>query len=930
MRSARLTQAGLFVVALALAAGVGLVGGWSFARKVDSFQPIGFAARPAGGGWLVTSVDRPQTGLAPGDQILLVDGRQPTGARELAGELRGADSRELAVLRGDALAEVHYLRPALDLDLPYLILSLIGVVYLAIGLFTLFRDRHPRSALFYLWCLASAALYLVTPTAPAVADGTGVESLQKAFYAADELARIFLPALTLHLFLVFPAPAGPARRVRRWVPFVYLPAAVLLTLQADLVLAGGRYLVGGAVAGAVRVLERVELVHLAAFAVAAAVVLALRLAREDDWERARQLRWIAVGVAGGYLPFVGLSVLPALAGISWPEPLTAAAVLPLALVPLTISYAILRYKLWDIDVIVRDTISYTLTLLLGILGFSLVSMAIQRGVPAGLSGTRVVLSFVGGLAIAGLLVPARRGIATGLERIQYRQTYRERRALAEFARELLHERDLGRLATRLLARLEDTVGTSRANLYLMQGGGLVPVYSEEGVPVPLPADALGDEVWKRDFARLSGMALPGGPQRPAQLLFAAGYRYVFPLRVRGNPIGVALISYKHEQSPLNSEDLDLIRQLLDQAALAIENAKLLDRVQQQLEEVHRLQQYSEGIIESSPAGIAVVDSRRRVVSANAAFAALVGRERHELPDEPFEELLPVRPLPEPGGGLVEISYCDPGGSERHLQLSAAAFRRGPGEDLRIVVVHDVTERVAMEAALKQKDRLAALGVLAAGVAHEVNTPITGISSYAQMLLAETPEGDPRRELLQKVERQTFRAARIVNNLLEFARNREGEMHPVELGSIVEECLDLVRERHARRRVRVDWRPPVEPLTVMGTDGELQQVITNLLLNGGDAMADQGGGVIRVALANGGERALLTVEDEGEGIPKEQLDKIFEPFFTTKLGRGGTGLGLSISYEIVHRLGGEMTVDSAPGRGTRFTVDLPLAEPARPA
>jgi two-component system NtrC family sensor kinase len=156
------------------------------------------------------------------------------------------------------------------------------------------------------------------------------------------------------------------------------------------------------------------------------------------------------------------------------------------------------------------------------------------------------------------------------------------------------------------------------------------------------------------------------------------------------------------------------------------------------------------------------------------------------------------------------------------------------------------------------------------------------------------------------------------------------MHPVELGSIVEECLDLVRERHARRRVRVDWRPPVEPLTVMGTDGELQQVITNLLLNGGDAMADQGGGVIRVALANGGERALLTVEDEGEGIPKEQLDKIFEPFFTTKLGRGGTGLGLSISYEIVHRLGGEMTVDSAPGRGTRFTVDLPLAEPSRPA
>jgi two-component system, NtrC family, sensor kinase len=424
------------------------------------------------------------------------------------------------------------------------------------------------------------------------------------------------------------------------------------------------------------------------------------------------------------------------------------------------------------------------------------------------------------------------------------------------------------------------------------------------------------------------VALPGGAEVPTQRLFIAGYRYAFPLAVRGKGVGLALTGYKPDQTPLNSDDLELIRQLLDQAALAIENAQLLDRVQQQLEEVHRLRRYSDGIIESSPAGIAVLDAGGRIVSANAAFAALAGVDSERLRGAPVEEALPLGPLPEPGGPMREVNLRDPQGRELHLQVTAAPFRRGPGEGLRVLLVHDVSERVAMETAMRQQDRLAALGVLAAGVAHEVNTPITGISSYAQMLLAETPEHDPRHAILKKVERQTFRAARIVNSLLEFARNREGELQPVPLAPLVDDCIDLLRERFARRRVRVDWRPDDGGVAVEGIEGELQQVVTNLLLNGCDAMAE-GGGVLTLRLSVHGERAHLDVEDSGPGIAPELLEKIFEPFFTTKRG-GGTGLGLSISHEIVRRHGGEMRVVSEPGRGTRFTVELPLSHRAEAA
>jgi two-component system NtrC family sensor kinase len=246
----------------------------------------------------------------------------------------------------------------------------------------------------------------------------------------------------------------------------------------------------------------------------------------------------------------------------------------------------------------------------------------------------------------------------------------------------------------------------------------------------------------------------------------------------------------------------------------------------------------------------------------------------------------------------------------------------------VLVVHDVSERVAMENALREKDRLAALGLLAAGVAHEVNTPITGISSYAQMLLDDTNPTDPHYAILKKVERQTFRAARIVNNLLEFARRRQNEPKPVSLAPLFGECLDLLGDRIARQRIEVCWQLPAEadpPFLVLGCDGELQQVFTNLVLNAIDAMSETGGR-LAVSLAADGPWATVRVQDSGPGIAPEKLEMIFQPFYSTKLNRGGTGLGLSISYDIVRRHGGDLRVESRPGEGACFVVELPRYGP----
>ncbi len=332
---------------------------------------------------------------------------------------------------------------------------------------------------------------------------------------------------------------------------------------------------------------------------------------------------------------------------------------------------------------------------------------------------RSLLTFAAGLGIAGLLVPTRTRISSLLERLQYRGTFGKRRALSELGRELLHERDLGMLCSALLRQIEDGVDLERTNLYLTQGEALLSIRPQPELPdAPLVRGPRRRLLAAGRCSSLSGLALPVEALSPAQRLFIAGYRYAFPLTVRGRGIGIVLASFKRDGSPLNSDDTELIRHLLNQAALAIENAQLVGQLHLQLEEVRNLQRYSEGIFESSP-------GRHR--GARRGVPPGVGQRgirRHRRPAD--REALPGRVLSERAAGRVAALHGTGPGRDEPLPIRPAASgtcrsacRSSNGQTkelqaLRVLVVHDVTERVAMENALKEQDRLAALGMLAAG------------------------------------------------------------------------------------------------------------------------------------------------------------------------------------------------------------------------
>jgi two-component system NtrC family sensor kinase len=261
--------------------------------------------------------------------------------------------------------------------------------------------------------------------------------------------------------------------------------------------------------------------------------------------------------------------------------------------------------------------------------------------------------------------------------------------------------------------------------------------------------------------------------------------------------------------------------------------------------------------------------------------------------------------------------------QRLLLNAALAPLRTPDGDTAgtMIILEDITARVQLEEQLQLSDKMASIGLLAAGVAHEVNTPLTGISSFTQMLLESTEADDPRTPLLEKIERQTFRAAKIVNGLLNLARPGGSDAAgPVDINVVINDVMVLLEHQLQTGNIQIRRALSSTPTVVQGVEFKLQQVFLNLFLNARDAMP--AGGSLSVTSHVEDGQAVIEVADTGTGIAGEALTRIYDPFFTTKAVGQGTGLGLSITYGVIQEHHGSIECKSE-AQGTRFTVTLPL-------
>src|SRR5437899_1352147 len=690
-------------------------------------------------------------------------------------------------------------------------------------------------------------------------------------------------------------------------------------------------------------LDRTQMAYLATYFIAAAVVLLYSYRRASTPILRQQLKWVTRGTILAVVPFTLFYVIPYLTG-AMPTTAMKVSVLSLGLLPLTFGYAIFRYRLMDVDLIFKRGMVYTLAAAAIVGAYFAVVAAVAELVHARVPSSGPA-GMILAIAVTALLFdPVRKWIQERIDQFFYRTRYDYRKTLIEFGRELNSETDLDKMLSSVVDRLCRTLLVQHVAVFLAadapqpfvlakslglnQASGL----NLEFLSAPRPEMEAGHLFFEN--THLVPRETPSARETIAKL----DLNYYIPCRARQRTIAFLGLGKTAEGDFLSSEDVELLETLAGYLGIAIQNARLYASLEQKAVEYERLKDFNENIVESINVGVLAVDLADRIESWNSQMEVMYALPRWQALTRPLSEVFPAAFVEEfyrvrqnPGiHNLYKFRLDTPTGEIRTVNVAIAPLVTKKFNVIgRLIIMDDITERVELESQLSQADKLSSIGLLAAGVANEVNTPLAVISSYAQMLSKQL-QGDPQRgALLEKITRQTFRASEIVNNLLNFSRTSGAEFTDVDVNKIIHDTLALLEHQFKTAKIRVEDELSHNLPLINGNPGRLQQVFLNLFLNARDAMPS--GGTLRVVTSNG-DGVSVMVSDTGSGIAQEHVHRIYDPFFTTKSapreGQGkGTGLGLSVTYGIIQEHAGKIRVESHPGEGTTFYLEFPLMRKA---
>jgi two-component system NtrC family sensor kinase len=826
-------------------------------------------------------------------------------------------------------------------------INILGLAYLLIGFFVLFKQggRAPYVLHFATLCLAAFVFHFYTPVGSYRDLDLGIAFLKSA-------AFILFPALFFHFCSLYPIRQH-LFATRRWRTLaLYTPALLLLGFSlimlrdelAKIVPPLHRIPVNESIVG---FFYGISMVHFVFGLVASAVLLVRTFLSARNAVVRQQMKWVVWGTVLAVTPFTFLYALVYLFGAHTDRWLTDVAVLPLAFIPFAFGYSVLRYRLMDVELMVRRVFVYAMTtlgisLLIGVVVYTggLYAFGTDQVVTSGEITLRVVIAVLAMAAIVMVAAPVKNFLQEQVDRLFYGERYDMRNSLLDFGRTISANTALDPLLDSLINRLREVMNVGRIAIFVEDKNsrsGYIVARSEglpdEAVVPPDFREMIRVRSAETGIVRTDDLDMGSDPSGTVR----RSLHYFVPCVVRGRMVAVIGLGRTLDGALLSSEDVEILRTVSGYVAVAIENSLLYQDQQERAGELKLLKEFNESIIESINVGILAVDLHGRVTRLNSALEhildlrrdAAIGRRVEELFSEDFAETL-HQVLGKDRWSLKEIRNiyklhtATRGNRTLVLNIALAPLQDGQGQTGALVVLEDVTTRISLEEQLQQREKLSSIGLLAAGVAHEVNTPLTGVSSYTQMLLGMLNENDPKHALLQRVRTQAERATNIVNNLLNFSRTGSAtEFGELAIARVLDDTLQLLEPQLRRSQIEISRIYDPEAPEVFGNAGKLQQVFTNLILNARDAIPDGGRITIQTTPSDDGS-LVVEVSDTGIGIAPENVAKIYDPFFTTKGVGQGTGLGLAVSYGIIQEHAGRITVDSTPGKGTTFRIMLPTS------
>jgi len=414
-----------------------------------------------------------------------------------------------------------------------------------------------------------------------------------------------------------------------------------------------------------------------------------------------------------------------------------------------------------------------------------------------------------------------------------------------------------------------------------------------------------------------------------------------PLQVYDKTLGFIQV-FNKIGSTFDLFDQELLEAIANSIANAVHNTRLIQQLKvanADLEanrwELLRSRNTLRAFFDSTPASIYIVDRNYTLIAINMSRARIVKQQPSEIVGKICHEVLFHRDRPCPGCRVNETIFSgkdkqrierrwEDNSNPLELEITTYPIHNENGQIIQAFIFEeDVTEKRRLEATLIQSEKLAAVGQLAAGVAHEINNPLTAIIANAQLLQRMIPDDEDVQEMLDLIATAGDRASQVVRNLLDFSRKEHYDFVPTDINDTISKSLVLIQHELVSRSIELTFQPDNNLPLVLASFDHLQGVWLNLLLNAIDAIDDNIGKIHITTQKHNGEIHVI-VEDSGKGIPPEQLTRIFEPFYTTKEPGHGTGLGLSVCHRIIKHHGGHMLVDSVVNSGTKFTVILPIS------
>lgn len=851
-----------------------------------------------------------------------------------------------------------------------ILLGFVGIIWLVVGVFILFKQgsRSPFVLHFATLCLFAFVFHIYKSL------GLG-EDFDLAVELLDNFAFAFFVPLFLHFCLRYPVRSEVFDEPR-WKTYALYVPAVLISLCYLVMSLAYNVIPSQAFTDAFygfilrndlfTTLNFVNYYHFVTGVALGAGVLLWRFVKNKKPLVRQRLKWAMWGTIVAILPVIAYQIAKRFFYLPDDSLTASLTILPLALIPLSFGHSVVRYRLMDVDIVVRRAFVYALTtvaiaMMVGAVALGLVFLAIGNNLTNTEIALRGIIAVVAMGAIILLSEPLKNFLQERTDRYFYGEKYDMRRSLLDFGKTLSATTALEPLLNDLTGRLQQVLDVEKVAVFIESEKSLEHYKIAKSVGLSddyeIPKDfrnmirqksAQTGVVRADEFAIFementeaetdNNELINGNGKGKGNLIVRQELHYFVPCVIRGRMVAVIGLGRTKDGSLLSSEDIGILQTVSGYVAVAIENSLLYQEQEKRAEELSLLKEFNESIVESVNVGLIAVDENGCITRCNSAFEDILGFSREETVGRDFKEIFDENfagklenILGKSSWHLTEIRNAykiqttNVVGEPLILNVAIAPLRTSSNKrEGAIVVIENVTDRVKLEESLQQSEKLSSIGLLAAGVAHEVNTPLTGVSSYTQMLLEMIPETDPKHALLQKVAKQTERASNIAGNLLNFSRTGSAaDFTEVDVNRLLEDTLQLLEPQIRKSNIEIIKNYAEISPKIHGNAGKLQQVFTNLIINATDAIFDIGEITLTTTYHNENE-VTIKVSDNGIGIETENLTKIFDPFFTTKEVGSGTGLGMAVSYGIMQEHTGTIEVESEVGEGTTFKLTLPAA------